>query len=86
MAKKPMPEDQEAEARKILTRVEQQSETVGTSSLRRTAENIKAHMQAEDANENEWAELWGKRIGRTLSVLFFIGLVIYLLNTYVLHG
>lgn len=77
------PEQDEAE--KILKRVEQQSETLGTSSMRRTAENIKAHMSGDDADENDWAELWGKRIGRALSVIFFIILLIYLLRTYVLN-
>ena len=85
MAKQQRPIDQEEEARKILKRVEQDSETVGTSSMRRTAENITSHMRGDDANQNDWAEVWGTRIGRTFSVIFFIALVAYLLNTYVLR-
>jgi len=85
MANKLNPDPRADEAKKILERVKQESETVGTSSMRRTAENITSHLKAEDADENEWAELWGKRIGRSLSVIFCIVLVIYLIRTYVLH-
>ncbi len=86
MAKKPSADKKQQEAKKILERVQQESETVGASSMRRTAEHITSHIKADDADENEWAELWGKRIGRTLSVIFFIVLVIYLVRTYVLHA
>lgn len=85
MAKKQSHDQQAEEAKRILERVQQESETVGTSSMRRTVNNITSHMKAEDADENEWAELWGKRIGRGLAVIFFIGLVIHLVRTYVLH-
>ena len=81
------PNDQsEEESRRILERVQQESETVGTSSLRRVAERVKGHISAEDADENEWAEVWGTRIGRTLGAIFAVGLVIYLVKTYVLNG
>ncbi|MEM7214596.1 MAG: hypothetical protein AAF423_03560 [Pseudomonadota bacterium] len=83
--KKPADIDREEEAKRILERVAQDSETVGTSSMRRVAERVKGHVSAEDADHNEWAELWGTRIGRTLGILFFIGLVIYLFRTYILH-
>ena len=73
------------EAREILERVAQESETIGTSSLRRVADRVKTHVSAHDANQNEWAEVWGTRIGRALSVIFFIVLVSYLIKTYILH-
>ena len=77
--------DNEAEAKRILERVAQDSETVGTSSVKRVAERVKGHLTAQDTDENEWAELWGKRIGRTLGAIFALVLVIYLLRTYILH-
>jgi len=73
------------ESKRILERVAQDTEAVGTSSMRRVAERVKGHMSAEDAEQNDWAELWGTRIGRILSVIFFVGLVIYLFRTYILH-
>ena len=78
--------ESEEESRKILERVRQESETVGTSSLGRVAERVKSHMSAHDADQNEWAELWGTRIGRSLGVIFAVGLFIYLVQTYILNG
>lgn len=85
MVKKPNLNNNESEAKRILERVAQESETVGTSSVKRVAERVKDHMSAQDADENEWAELWGKRIGRALGAIFVIALIIHLLRTYVLH-
>jgi tetrahydromethanopterin S-methyltransferase subunit G len=85
MTKKPNIEDNEAESKRILERVAQESETVGTSSTKRVAERVKGHLSADDINQNEWAELWGTRIGRTLGALFVVFLIIYLVRTYILH-
>lgn len=80
--KAPM-DDREEEAKRILERIEQEAETVGTSSMKRVAERVKDHMTAEDADQNVWAERWGTRIGRTLGAVFFVGLIVYLLQTYI---
>ncbi|MEM9279520.1 MAG: hypothetical protein AAGA76_13180 [Pseudomonadota bacterium] len=85
-SKKPPEDEREREAKRILERVAQDSETVGTSSMRRVAERMRDHVSAEDADQNDWAEVWGTRIGRILSVIFFIGLLVYLVRTYVLHA
>jgi len=85
MAKKPDFTDNKAKSKRILERVAQESETIGTSSVKRVAERVKGHLSAEDTDENEWAELWGKRIGRTLGLVFVVVLIIYLLRTYIFH-
>lgn len=85
MAKKANLDDSEAKSKRILERVAQESETIGTSSVKRVAERVKGHLSAQDSDENEWAELWGKRIGRTLGAIFVIVLIIHLLRTYVFH-
>ena len=54
--------------------------------MRRVAERVKGHMSADDADQNDWAELWGTRIGRILGSVFAIGLLIYLVQTYVISG
>jgi len=81
---KPKP-DKSSEADRILERVKQESETVGTSSFGRVADRIKGHMGAEDSDPNDWAEVWGTRIGRGLALIFFIVLIAHLINTYVFH-
>ncbi len=86
MAKKTNLNDNEAESKRILERVAQESETVGTSSVKRIAERVKGHISADDTDENEWAELWGKRIGRALGEIFVIILIIHLLRTYLFHA
>jgi tetrahydromethanopterin S-methyltransferase subunit G len=85
MAKKPNYKDDEAESKRILERVAQESETIGTSSVKRVAERVKGHLSAQDTDENQWAELWGKRIGRTLGAVFVIVLIIHLLRTYIFN-
>ena len=90
MNKKPKQPDNKAEAKRILERVAQESETVGTSSTKRVAERAKNHLSANDVGrndigENEWAELWGTRIGRTLGLIFLVVLIVYLLQTYIFN-
>ena len=77
---------EEIEAEKILNRVENESETVGTSSMKRVAERTKNQIPTENSGTNEWAEKWGTMIGRGLGTLFVIVLIIHLVRTYVLNG
>ena len=85
MVNKPKISDDEAESKRILERVAQESETIGTSSVKRVAERVKGHLSAQDTDENQWAELWGKRIGRTLGAIFVVVLIIHLLRTYIFN-
>jgi len=84
LAKPPKLTPEEEESRRILERINDESESIGRSSMRRVAENITSHMKGEDADQNEWAELWGTRIGRGLSVIAVVALLIYLYQTYFL--
>ncbi|MEN0086992.1 MAG: hypothetical protein AAF737_00985 [Pseudomonadota bacterium] len=76
--------DHEAEAaaaRRDLERVGEQSEVLGTSSFARVAGRARDHMLGADAPDQEdWAEVWGRRIGRTLGLLFAAYLVWWLLT------
>ena len=74
----------EEEAKRALKRVSAESETVGTSSLARFAEKSRAHFSADDVNHKDSVELWGSRIGRGLGLIFFVGLIIYLVVTYLI--
>lgn len=67
-----------------LERVNQTSEVVGTSAFRRAAQGTLDHFSASDAEGGEWAELWGRRIGRALSAVVIVILVVHLVTTYIL--
>lgn len=67
-----------------LERTTEQGEVLGTSAFRRAAENARDHFGASEADKDDWAELWGRRIGRTLSLVGLIALAVYLTVTYLL--
>ena len=79
------------ETRRILDRIDQDSETVGASSMRRVAEQVRDQQQAKDsaakdAQSDDWVEIWGTRIGRGLGYVFAAFLLFYLLRTYLFDG
>ena len=71
--------EREAESRRILERVVREAEAGGTSAVMRMARQARNHMGAEDTDKEDWAEYWGTRIGRSLAVLLFAGLSIWLI-------
>ena len=78
-------EDRQKESREALERVARESETVGSSALARSAKRVTDHFAGKDAvgsaegGGTDPAELWGRRIGRALSLLGVI-LLTYLLG------
>lgn len=68
------------ESRETLARVGRDAETVGTSSLARAGQRVGAHFAGADAvgeadgGGTDPAELWGRRVGRVLSLV--LGLVL----------
>jgi hypothetical protein len=76
----------EDEAREALERVARDSETIGASSLARTSRRLSAHFAGRDAvgaadgGGTDPMELWGRRIGRALSVVAFVVLSLWLLS------
>ena len=75
--------DEERESKRILSRVDIDSETVGSSSFARSAEKTRNHFLGKDGNQDDPIEVWGKRIGRVLSVIITISLLLYLYNTFI---
>lgn len=63
-----------------------ESDTFATSALARTARRASDHFAAKDAVAEDGSvdkiELWGRRIGRGLSLAGFVALAIYLYLTY----
>jgi hypothetical protein len=80
----PDPSDREQESRAALERVRRDSETFASSSLGRVGERVRDHLTARDAigdaegGGTDPVELWGRRIGRALSVIGFIALSLWL--------
>ncbi|MEE1610848.1 hypothetical protein [Microvirga sp. CF3016] len=77
--------DQEREAREALERVRRDSETLGSSALARMGQRAGDHFGARDAigeaegRGTDPIELWGRRIGRVLSLIGVVILAIWLL-------
>ena len=77
-------DDRERESRAALERLERESETLGSSSLARMGRRLGDHFGGADAvGEGEGGgtdpmELWGRRIGRALSLLGVIALGLWL--------
>jgi hypothetical protein len=80
-------DDQRRAAIETLASLRHESEILGSSALARTGSRLTGHFLARDATDVGGAaadpiELWGRRIGRALSLAAFIGLSIYLYVTY----
>ena len=66
--------EREREAREALERVARESETIGGSSLGRVGRRLGGHFAAQDAIDEaggraDPVEIWGRRIGRALSLI-----------------
>jgi hypothetical protein len=72
-------DDRDAAARDALERTSRDSETLGGSALARAGQRLGDHFAGRDADAGDWAEVWGRRIGRALSLIGVIVLA-YLLG------
>jgi hypothetical protein len=74
-------DEREREAREALERVARDSENLGGSSLARVTGRLRDHFTGADAvgqgesGSTDPAEVWGRRIGRAISVVLFIVLL-----------
>ncbi|HEX2725604.1 MAG TPA: hypothetical protein VHN20_07275 [Beijerinckiaceae bacterium] len=66
------------ESREALERAARESETIGGSALGRAGQRMSDHFAAKDAGDADPIELWGRRIGRALSLIGVIGLTWWL--------
>ena len=84
MAQPPHERD-EAQRREALRTLDTLNErdTFATSALARSAKRASDHFAARDAGGEDRIELWGRRVGRGLSLAGFVLLAIYLYVTYV---
>jgi len=66
--------EREKQSREALERVARESETIGTSSLARVGRRLGDHFAGADAvgyagGGTDPVEIWGRRIGRALSLI-----------------
>lgn len=80
MDRKEADRQREKESERVLDKVAAESEVFGTSSFVRTANKAKDHLSGSDGDQSDKVEVWGKRVGRALSVIVFFALVIWLYN------
>lgn len=77
-------EDDETErrrvAREVLAGVDRDGEIFASSALSRAAGRVGDHFSGRDGDDR--VEIWGKRIGRGLGLVFALGLVVHLVATY----
>ena len=77
--------DRDREAREALERVQRDSETLGSSALARMGRRAGDHFGGKDAvgsaegGRTDPVELWGRRIGRSLSLVGVVILGLWLL-------
>lgn len=74
MSTDPREAAREAEAKAALDRVRRDQEGLLGSSMARAAD----HFAGRDAPEGDRIELWGRRIGRSLSLVLFVVLAWWL--------
>ena len=72
------------ESKRALETAQRDSETIGSSSMARTAQRVAGHFMASEEDGSDPAELWGKRIGRALALIVVALLVYHLVTTYIL--
>lgn len=77
-------DERERDAKRALERVKRDAETLGGSGIARAGERLGRHFAGRDApveaeGAADWAEVWGRRIGRALSLVGVVVLA-YLLG------
>lgn len=68
------------DALRDLQRLNDTSETIGSSAFARAANKAVRHINASDKNADDQIEVWGTRIARILAILFVIYLIYTLLT------
>jgi hypothetical protein len=72
-------DERQAEARRILDRINRES-TADHGMVSRSVERAKKHLSAGDLDPEDCIELWGTRIGRALGLLLTFAAILWLLS------
>lgn len=76
----PIETPEQREARRILDRVNTDTEQLGASSLARSALHARDHFAGADADQDDPIEVWGRRIGRGAGLVAVLVLLFWLVN------
>jgi hypothetical protein len=68
--------DRDAESRRILDRVAREQHS-GLGFLGRGTERARGHLAADDADQNDWIEVWGTRIGRSIGIVVIAAFLVW---------
>jgi ferric-dicitrate binding protein FerR (iron transport regulator) len=71
--------DEHDDARRALERAARESDTFAASSLRRMSDHFGGRDAVGAGGETDAIELWGRRIGRALSLVGVVALSLWLL-------
>lgn len=63
------------ESERIIDRIQVESDS---GFVNMTTRRLEGHLGAKDADQNDWAEVWGTRIGRTIGAVVTVAAIIYL--------
>ncbi len=70
--------DEDSESHRIIERVAHEGGLGDGSLVSRVAKGARDHVTAAEADRSDPIEVWGTRIGRTLGLIFALGLLIWL--------
>ena len=68
--------DRHAESRRILDRVAREGHS-GLGFVGRSTERARGHLAADDADHNDWIEVWGTRIGRAIGIVVIVAFLVW---------
>lgn len=71
-------EERRRESQRILAHMQAQTDGGAMAAVQRTVKRGQEHFAASDADKADRIEVWGTRIGRGISLLVIVGLIIYL--------
>ena len=80
--------ERQRRSEEALAGVVRDAEVVGSSAFarmaRHTGARLEAHFGGADADPADPVEVWGRRIGRGLGLVFAVWLVVHLVRTYLI--
>ncbi len=68
------------QAKRTLDRLGEEGGLSATPVMKSAANSVRDHFAAEDADKSDNIEVWGTRIARSLALVAFVGLVLWMIG------
>jgi len=68
------------QAKRTLDRLGEEGGLSATPVMKSAANSVRDHFAAEDADKSDNIEVWGTRIARSLALVVFVGLVLWMIG------